>query len=453
VDLSDQLAQRISLPPRREETPHATIKTSDDDPNILVLVGLRDAVESALRAIVSRVPYVSYEYNKYGPYTTIVARVRGIENGRCVAEYGELVLLVQNSPKCLEGSSQVVHIVKPATHSDKKAIAYPGIAILKDTLVLLDDGMGKVIFSEHIRDPERRATLLTLSSSLTRQGFSIRWRSAAKASPLEKIARDLEEALNELNTVKSRQYKVGDVVTEGEAIAFVILTRPSKEYLDDIRNSVVPTARGHHIMRTCGRLTEFADIVDFMTRYIDRNELYKALLYAIAESSLGKRFYIKHRKPPSKVIDLGPMETVDIVDSSRLGKVLVGRRAIKSGGVYDGLGIPKERGDIVLSFIPIDAWFIVHRYIGVDGEEKGIYININTPPEICLESRTISYLDLFVDVVYSENEIKIIDEEELDKAVENKLLGQDFVKAVRETIDYIKNNIDYIIPLVRSLHQ
>jgi Ribonuclease G/E len=448
-DLSEQLAQRLSMPPKREEVPQATVKISEDDPNIIVIVGMREAVEEILNIMIRKVPYINYEYNRYGPYTSFVAKIRGLDNGRCIAEYRDVVTVVHGHPKCIEGEKIAVHIVKPASQTNKVALAYPGIAIVKDTLVLLDDGKGKVIFSEHIRDQERKALLLTLSSNLVRQGYSIRWRSSARGATLEKIAKDLDEALKDLEKIKNSINVLEDIVIEGEAIAFITLTRPSKEFLDNVRNTVTPTILGHHYLRTCGKLSDYADLADLMSKYINREEFYKALRFAIADSSLGKHFNIIHRKPTGEKIVIGPIEIVDILADDRLGKVLVGWRQIKGEGVYNGLGVPKKQGDITFTLIPIDNWFIIHRYLSASGEEKGIYININTPPEICVDSRTITYLDLYADLVYINNKIELIDMEELIKVVDRGRISRDFIVIVNDIVDYIRKNIEYILGLVR----
>lgn len=448
-DLSEQLAQRLSLPPKREETPHATIKISEEDPNTIVIIGEKRAVEEIFTLLIKKIPYISYEYNRYGPYTSFIAKIKGLDNGRCVAEYKDILMIVHGHPKCIEGERIAVHIVKPASQTNRISLAYPGIAVVKDTLVLLDDRKGKVIFSEHIKDQERKTLLLTLSTNVTRQGYSIRWRSSARGATLEKIAKDLEEALKDMGMIKSSIDIARDIIVEGEAIAFITLTRLSKEFLDNVRNSIIPTILGHHYLRTCGKLTDYADLADSMSKYINREEFYKALRFAIADNTLGKHFNIIHKKPTGERIVIGSIEIADVLNDEHFGKVLLGRRFIKGEGVYNGLGISKERGDIAFTMIPIDSWFIVHRYLSTGGEEKGIYININTPPEICLDSRTISYLDLYVDIVYVNNKIDVVDLEELNKVIEQEKLSRDFIDMVNNTINYIKENLEYILNIVR----
>ncbi|MEM1541063.1 MAG: DUF402 domain-containing protein [Ignisphaera sp.] len=449
VDLSEQLAQRFSLPPRREEVPHATVKTSNDDPSTIVIVGLSKAVEELFNIIVSSVPYIGREINRYGPYTTVVAQAKGFKDNQCIAMFNDMMLMVQNYRHCIEGEPVIVHIVKPAVSSNRTAIAFPGISILKDTVVLLDDGMSKVFFSEHIKDPERRSTLSTLSNHILRMGYSIRWRSSAKSAELEKIAKDLEEALQVLQNLGIGKYSVGDVVIEGEAIAFIRLSRPSKEYLDIIRDRVMSTALGHHITRSC-RNNGFVDIIDRMSSYLDKKSLYRALRYAIADNTIGKIFKVVHRKFTGEKIELNDLEIVNVVDT-QLGKAIIGKRFIKTPGIYDGLGVPKERGDIAITLIPIDEWFIVHRYIGINGNDKGIYININTPPEICMENRTISYIDLHVDITYRDGKLNLIDYKEFEDILRKEIISKDFEEKVNEVIKYIENNIEVIIDVVKKI--
>lgn len=450
VDLSEQLAQRLSLPPRREEVPHATIKASEEDPDTLVIVGMSRAVKELFEILIKRIPYTSHEYNGFGPYTSLVVKVRGPKNDQCVADYGDTTILIQDYRGCVEGETAIVHIVKPATSSNRVAIAFPGVSIIKDTLVLLDDGMSKVFFSEHIKNMERKSALLSLSSYVVRQGYSIRWRSSAKSATFEKIAKDLEEALNEIEKVRLKMYSIDDVITEGEAIAFINLSRPSKEYLDSVRNTVVPTALGHHSMRTCSKLSEFTEIFDMVSKYVDKEMLYRALRYAVIDNAIGKMFRIVHKKPNGEKIEIGSIEVIDVADSI-VGRLIVGKRIIKSNGIYDGLGVPKERGDIAITLIPIDTWFIIHRYVSQSGEEKGTYVNINTPPEICLEDKVVKYIDLYIDIVYDGRRVRVVDRDEFKKAIDKKILSPDFSIMVEKTVNYVENNINDIVTLARNM--
>ena len=94
------------------------------------------------------------------------------------------------------------------------------------------------------------------------------------------------------------------------------------------------------------------------------------------------------------------------------------KRSVRSPGVYDGLEIRKEPGDTIETVVDTSKWTIIHRYYSQTGELKGVYVNINTPPEI-VPSR-IRYLDLSVDVIKRPGEPpRIIDLEEFAEAVKN----------------------------------
>ena len=55
------------------------------------------------------------------------------------------------------------------------------------------------------------------------------------------------------------------------------------------------------------------------------------------------------------------------------------------------------------------SWITEHRYFDKDGNLKGVYVNVNTPPEF-LPSGQVQYVDLEVDLVRASGEpCRIID--------------------------------------------
>ncbi|MCX8168186.1 MAG: DUF402 domain-containing protein [Ignisphaera sp.] len=449
VDLSKKLAERISMPQRTEVLPQATIKESDEDPDAIIIVGYKDAVETMLIEIVTRVPFTNYRFEELGPYTTIAAKLKGFEKGQCMAEVMGSRIVIQDVSTCNEGEVTIVHIVKPALKQDDKAVALPGAAILKDTLVLLDDGEGRIYFSEHIRDYDRKATLTTISNQYTRQGFSIRWRSTARSAPLEKIIHEIDEAANEVKKLRGTRPAEPTILYQGEAIAYIKLSRPSKEYLDDIRRSIIPTTPYHHQLRTCGVCEEAIDLLDTLSIYIDSKIIVKAIENQTVRSMINKNVILEHNRPGEKVVEIGPMTVLDLMETE-FGTMILGKRRMQKNGVYDGLDIERKSGDLVYTFIPLNNWFIVHQYTDGKGGEKGVYININTPPEICYNKSVIKYIDLFVDVVVVGNSIKVIDINELDKAYQKGLIDVDSVYMVEELTKKIVNSIDVIRKVLGS---
>jgi len=443
VDLSKKLAERISMPQRTEILPQATIKESDEDPDALIIVGYKDAVEAMLIEILSRIPFISYRLEELGPYTTLAVKLRGFEKGQCIGEIKNSKVIVQDISMCNENDVIVIHIVKPTLKEEDKAVALPGTAVLKDTLVLLDDGEGRIYFSEHIRDYDRKASLTTISNQYTRQGFSIRWRSTARSAPLEKIIQEIEEAANEARKLRNIKPKEPAILYQGEAIAYIKLSRPSKEYLDDVRRSLSPTTPYHHQLRTCGICEDAINFLDTLTIYIDSNTLAKAIENHIMRHVINKNIMLEHSKQGEKIIEIGPITIVNSLESD-VGSMLVGKRKVQKNGIYDGLEIEKKVGDVIWTFIPLNNWFIIHKYTDAEGKEKGIYININTPPEICYNKGIVKYVDLFVDIILVKNSVKVIDINELDKAQQKGLIDIDTMYIVEEITKNVVNSIDVI---------
>ncbi|MEM4843051.1 MAG: DUF402 domain-containing protein [Ignisphaera sp.] len=450
VDLSKKLAERISMPQRSEVLPQATVKESDEDPDALIIVGYRDAVEAMLIEMLMRIPFISFRFEELGPYTTIAAKLRGFEKGLCIAEVHGSKIIVQDVGMCNENEIAIVHVVKPALKQDDKAVALPGAAILKDTLVLLDDGGGRVYFSEHIRDYDRKATLSTISNQYTRQGFSIRWRSTARSAPLEKIVHEIEEAVNEAKKLRDTKPSEPMILYQGEAIAYIKLSRPSKEYLDDVRRSIIPTTPYHHQLRTCGICEDAIDLLDTLSNYTNDRIMIKAIENYITRSILNKNVVLEHNKPGEKTIEIGPITIMNLMETE-LGTAIVGKRKAQKNGIYDGLDVERKSGDIIFTFIPFNNWFIIHRYTDIEGREKGLYININTPPEICYNKGVIKYIDLFVDVIVVGNSVKVIDINELDKAYQRGLVDVDTMYMVEETTKNIVSSINTIRRVLESL--
>ncbi|MFX0205317.1 MAG: DUF402 domain-containing protein, partial [Candidatus Hodarchaeota archaeon] len=97
-------------------------------------------------------------------------------------------------------------------------------------------------------------------------------------------------------------------------------------------------------------------------------------------------------------------------------------RQVSSDGIYDGLGIKKEKNDLIETLVPLHGeWWLQHRYYSSEGQLKGSYFNINTPIELCIDS--ICYFDLLVDVVkLPGSPPEIIDLEELEHYVNQEII-------------------------------
>jgi hypothetical protein len=182
----------------------------------------------------------------------------------------------------------------------------------------------------------------------------------------------------------------------------------SKETLDDIRSSVIPTLTRHHRLRIIHpKKLERAE--KELWRSPDRKgELEKeifleAILFPMRKSG---RVRLEHIKPLGKPIR--PREGV-LLEADE-GKILIKR--FFSQGRYDGLALPIEEGDYSLTEVQEGAWYVKHAYYSAAGKPKGEYYNINTPVE--LYPHGARYVDLEVDVIRrGEEEPFIVDRDAL----------------------------------------
>ncbi len=432
VDLSKQLADRFGLDQRADVPPDATVKVSDDDPDTLVIVGKSEAVGEAFEILASSIPFSSTIFELYGPSTSARAKIVGVENGRCVAEtsFGRGVLLTD---RCDVGTELWVNVAKAPSRRGEPYVFRRGLAIVMDTVTLIRDG-GRISFSEHIRSWERKAELMALSQDVARRGISVRWRSAARSAPLEKLGEDLRKGVELLEAVE----KEGRDVVIGESIAFVTLSSLSKRFLDDVRRRVLPTAPRHHELKTRWD-SSIVDVLDALSSEIPEDVMDRAierlcLDYVVSRGSA----MLIHRKPGEEVVRIGPAEVLGYGEHELLGRYLVLKRVAKSDGVYDGLGVEKRAGDIMLSIVPTRRWFLVHSYFSSEGSPKGLYINVNTPPELT-PSGDVSYLDLFVDVVVRDGEVRVVDEDQLAKALDEGFVPPDAASIATEVVEELKS--------------
>jgi len=405
VDVSEKLSKRLGIPRNIDEPPHATVKVSERSPERIVIVGFRDAVKYAYTLITSRVPDAIGRLFEAGPYSTlkiVVAERR--PNGDCIAESPIGSVQLVDSP-CIVGEESYAHVVRVPQKPGELYVVRRGAAAVEDSVTLIDDKRGKVEFSEHIKDLRRRAELMALALQYSRRGYSVKWRSYADDAPTDKILADLDNALSKLSNMRSG-------VAVGESLAFVVFTRNSLRYLDSLRRQVIPTTPYHHQMKLCGIDERIVDTLDFISNHVELSQLEQALNdYFLQMLANQKSAIIVHAKPWEEYIEIGPLEILGVT-STQHGVVVVGLREIRTQGVYDGLDVPKEVGDKAYTFVFLEKPYTVHIYTSSDGKLKGVYINVNTPPIVCPDR--IQYIDLLVDVVFHNEQLKVVDLDEFE---------------------------------------
>ena len=276
-----------------------------------------------------------------------------------------------------------------------------GIYTTALTKFLLDSGYGIVDPSAEIQERLGLQQTQGLPQILIQdredlQGIHI-FGEAEQVSPLVGLLQDrlLDAVLLEFKTGEKSPAELTGEEQESQDLARARLEfgGASKETLDDIRSSVIPTLRRHHRLRII-HPKKLERTEKELWRNPDRKgELEKeifleAILFPMKKSGQAK---LEHIKPLGKPIR--PREGVILEADER--RILLKR--VFSQGRYDGLGLPIEEGDYSLTEVQEGAWHVKHAYYSAAGKPKGEYYNINTPVE--LYPYGARYVDLEVDVI------------------------------------------------------
>ena len=440
VQASNLIASRFGIP----QVPAAadvTVKSIEDEPSRLLIIGYPEAVDAVVSALRDALHYSPVWCSPIGLYATVVARIEGVKNGECIARVGNVELVVQDIGECREGELVTLYVVKAPVYPGERGRATPGVRVVGDYAMLYKGGQPRVTISEHISRPERRALLSSIAYEYRERGYGVHWRSSARDAEeqvlREELAR-LEERLRRVEEEAARLSSEGrtGVVEPGEKICIAEVSSPDKAVLDDIRDAVLPTARMHHSIKSIGDETLQA-IIDYEEEVLGvdrslRDKLASGLLRYLASRLEGRRVRIEHVKLDGKVVELGPAYVREArVEEGGLRLRL--ERQVRSPGVYDGLGVEKEPGDVIETVIDTREWTVTHHYYSQSGEHKGTYININTPPEVALDR--IRYIDLTVDIVKKpDGTMEVIDVEELKKQVDAGIVGPRLLERIREVV-------------------
>ncbi len=434
VQASRVIQERFGIP---LNTAPADVTVKDGGCDELVVIGFPREAESVLESIVSRLGYVFVWKPRLNLHSIVVGRVVDKRGDVCVVElpngvYGELGGCSKNT-----GDLVVVSIARPAIKPWEEPRLSTSLRVVGEYVALIY-GSQRLSISEHVRDPvKRRELLATATSAVIGKGFGVHLRSSSNyASPEDIVGevRFLEDKLKEI-IEKARSASEPCIVYEGELVSIVGLTSVAKEVLDSIRDSVVPTIRRHHSLKSySGCLSDIVDYIETgLAIGLDKNIAYNAIEeYIVSKLTSRQRIGIIHVRPDGRILKLTP-GVIEYVSRSGNGYLFRVKRVFKSEGVYDGLGVEKKPGDYDIMVFKTDSWVIRHNYYRENGEYIGSYININTPPEIYPD--TIKYHDLAVDIIVDKSgEAKVVDKEELEELHRQGIIPEKLYKKTQEVL-------------------
>ncbi|ABO09455.1 DUF402 domain-containing protein [Pyrobaculum calidifontis] len=384
VQPTGKIVERFDLPVDNSP-PDVTVIDHESKSGVVVL-GKCGAVEAFVERLREAVDPVVVKAD-LGVHDVFVGKVVG--EGR-VEGPGGIVLRVPPRFAPTVGSVGVFTVVRPPL-GPVEGVAVPDI-IVEGDYVELSTSPG-VRFSRHIPEGERvRLRLLAETRLGWLGGLGVRFKSSARFAEDEAVVREAEALYRELVEL-AKGGEAGAVLRRGRCLALALFDKAAKERLDEVRRSVVPTARGHHALRAQG-LGKCLDLLDYLGV-----EAYERAAEFLARGAVE----IWHIKPWGEMVKMRG-EAVGV-----FGDWLVVKRPLRPGGVLDGIGVKIERGFYALTCVPRRGNYVVHTYYTPEGRAVGTYINVNSEPEW---GRRIIYIDLLVDVAYVGGEAKVLDLEE-----------------------------------------
>ncbi len=311
-----------------------------------------------------------------------------------------------------KGKKIIVQVKKYLKNGD--ALLSTSLRMFGESAIVIKKGFSKV--SKHLKNKEEQKRLLSISKEYQEKGYGILWKALAEGRPEEMLKKEINGMINELEELEKKYENMNiGKVKDGQKIIFVDFGKNAREFLDKIRDKILPTIIGHHRLR----VVDHNVLVDICEHLIKENVVKKdyinnLLMQFIWEKEIGAKngiYSIIHKKlDGTKIVMNGKIIKKDFEN-----KEIVIRRNVRTKGIYDGLNIEKEPGDFILTYIKEGSWYIIHEYLSREGKLKGRYFSINTPIEIF--PSYAAYIDLEIDVIEKNGEREIIDEDKLEEAV------------------------------------
>jgi len=321
-----------------------------------------------------------------------------------------------------------------------KAIKIRGIYTTAFTRLLLDSGYRIADPSPEIRQrfklgPAPKAADSLLKDREDHQGIDL----IGEADGISRLLKTIQETLMDAVLLSFEPLAKGEaeLIDELEASrefshARLELGGASKEKLDGLRASVVPTLARHHRLRILHPRTLEKAENQLGKRPKSKSNLEKALFQEAILLPLWKADGVRLEHIKIKGKPVRPREGA-LVEGK--GNRIVIKRSF-SQGRYDGLNLPIEGGDYGLTEVQEGAWHLKHTYFSKDGKLKGEYYNINTPVE--LYAYGARYIDLEIDVVRRAGGIPfIVDREDLALLVKEGKISRNLEKKAVEEAEQI----------------
>ncbi|HDI46859.1 MAG TPA: DUF402 domain-containing protein [Candidatus Methanomethylia archaeon] len=422
-------AERIGESHVTNEAPQAVIIDKADKQGIRIR-GLKEVVDKAAEAILEELGDAIVRRYSPGLYSVYAGVVKERREDVYIVELEGGKGILKCREEYSEGQKVLVCVVRPGFAGSAPHLSTQ-VRVTGRYAYLIRGG--RITVSEWIKG-WRRGELLNLGRMLKPAGWGIKWRSSAERAKTTELVEEIASLKKRAEELIRRfdEAAGASLLMEGEQVIEMEFPRDVKLKLDEKRGEVAVTVRGHHRLKAAGpKFSALVDLAEELLKKLDvRRELEQILERKLEEwLEKGGNLLIEHSTLKGNVYKLGPGKVQEVNHSQ--GKIVV-LRQFKGRGRYDGLDVPKEEGDYGLTEISLNGWTTTTRYFSKEGELKGIYVNINTPPE--LYPGRIRYVDLCIDVVkVPGSPAKIIDREELESYWKLGVIGEKlYRKALQE---------------------
>lgn len=397
---------------------------------------LSDLLRQRLLDVVLRRWHVTVD----GIYKGRIARVDS-ERGRALVDIGPARGWLKMSGSQTRESDEVIVQVQRRRLGARTPSLRTQIEIPGDYAVLIPTRHIKL--SHRIRNPRARARLHELGKALDLE-WGIIWRTAAADQSPEVLRREVAELVEQAHTIRVTAEDVGAPALLWGDTSFMDVEFPalSKKRLDTLRRRVVPTINDHHFYKTCGE--PIGSAVEVAEQLLAQGRQPREV-DASFKRSIEAEFpvedatiEIEHVKLDGQIFNLGQAK---IVAFNRADASITYHRELTEGGIYDGLGTPKEEGDSAVTEGKIGEWFSKTTYFSKGKRVKGTYINLSTPLE--LYPQALRYVDLEIDISIQPNgEITVLDVEKLEEKVRAGYITQDLAVKVRMKVHNLLNELE-----------
>lgn len=266
--------------------------------------------------------------------------------------------------------------------------------------------------------------------------WGVRWHPPATDADMDALEGAIErltrraETVAEGLTADDATAQAPRSVAEPVSGAWVWFGRATRFEFDELRGTVLPTIPGHHRIKAGGRGASTA--VDFVEELgVSLETFPTAAVFEQFGPAVGDEVAIRHGKPDGRSFSLGQ---ASVTDRDPAEGTMTLKRTIQSSGTYDGLGTPRESGDVATTRIREGRWWYPTTYRSDDGTLRGTYVNVATPTEIF--PHAVRYVDLHIDVVKTpDGTVEVVDAAELGEAEERGDVPSALADRAREVAD------------------